>query len=79
MVFKTINQSNSNCAFSQYYRSEICDDISKLLSEELNVEGNVYDKIEAYSKYKKKHYDIIRKEYEMEFVDYRKKDSRRDG
>ena len=32
------------CAFNQNYKSQSCDDILKNLSEELNVEGNVYDK-----------------------------------
>ena len=36
------------CSFIQYYKSEICDDILKILSEELNVIGNIYDIIETY-------------------------------
>ena len=36
------------CAFNQYYRSKICDEVLKILSEKLNVKGNVYDIIEAY-------------------------------
>ena len=36
------------CAFNQYYKSEICDHILKIISKELNVEGNTYEKIEAY-------------------------------
>ena len=39
------------CAFNQYYRSKLSDDVSKLVSEELNVKGNVYDIIESYMKY----------------------------
>ena len=35
------------CAFNHYYRSKICDDVLKILSEELIVERNVYDIIEA--------------------------------
>ena len=38
------------CASNQYYRSKICDDVLKILSEELNVKGNVYDIIQAYMK-----------------------------
>ena len=34
------------CAFNQYYRSKACDEVLKILSEELNVKGNVYDFIE---------------------------------
>ena len=43
------------CAFNQYYKSKICDDILKIISEELNVNGNIYDLIEAYLNYKNKH------------------------
>ena len=35
-------------AFNQNYKSKICDDILKTISEELNVKGNIYDKIEVY-------------------------------
>ena len=38
------------CRFKQHYRSKICDEVLKLLSEELNVKGNVNDFIEAYMK-----------------------------
>ena len=38
------------CAFNQYYKSKICDDILKILSEELTVRGNIYEIIEAYLK-----------------------------
>ena len=41
------------CAFNQYHRSKNCDDVLKILSEELNVRGNVHDIIKAYMKYKK--------------------------
>ena len=42
------------CAFYQYYKSKICDEILKNISEELNVRGKIYDIIEAYLNYKKK-------------------------
>ena len=35
------------CALNQYYKSKICDDILKIISEELNVKGNIDDIIEA--------------------------------
>ena len=28
------------CAFNQFYKSKICDDILKIISEKLNVNGN---------------------------------------
>ena len=35
------------CSFNQYKKSKICDDFLKMISEELNVNGNNYDIIEA--------------------------------
>ena len=51
------------CAFNQNYKPKSCDDILKILSEELNVRGSVYDKIEAYMKYKNEHFKIYEKGY----------------
>ena len=47
------------CAFNQYYKSKISDDILKIISNELNFTGNVYDVIEVYMKYKNEHLKII--------------------
>ena len=60
------------CCFNHYYKSKICDDILNIISKELNVEGNTYEKIEAYMNYKNEHFRIFEKEYEDEFDDYRK-------
>ena len=49
------------CAFNQYYKSENCDEIFKILSEELKVRRNIYDNIEAYRNYKNKHFKICEK------------------
>ena len=62
------------CAFNQYYKSKSCDDVLKILSEELNVKGNVYDIIEAYMNYKNKHLKFIKEDYESKFNDYRNLD-----
>ena len=35
-------------AFNQTYKSKFCDDILKIISEELNVNGNSYNIIKAY-------------------------------
>ena len=60
------------CAFNQYYKSKNCDDILKIISQELRVEGSVYDKTEAYMKHKKnEHFKIFGKEYKNQFSDYR--------
>ena len=63
------------CAFNQYFKSKICDDILFIVSEELNVRGNIYDIIEAYLNYKNKHFRLIEKEYESKFDDYRNEDA----
>ena len=60
------------CAFKQNYKPKNCDDILKILSRELKIEGNVYDIIEAYMKFKNHHLKIFKEEYENNFDDYRK-------
>ena len=62
------------CAFNQYYKSKHCDDILKIINEELAVKGTVYDTIEKYMEYKNKHFKIFEKEYEDQFDEYRDED-----
>ena len=59
------------CAFNQKYKSNHYNDIKRFLSKELGVKGNIYDFIEEYLRYKKKHYEIFEKAYENQFNDYR--------
>ena len=59
------------CAFNQHYISKFCDDNLKIVSQELQVKGNVYDFIEVYMNYKNKHFKIFEKEYENQFNDCR--------
>ena len=59
------------CAFNQYYNSKPCDVILKIISKELCVKGSVYNIIEAYMEYKKKHFKVFEKEYESQYNDYR--------
>ena len=47
------------CVFSQYYKSKICDNILKIITEELNVRRNIYDIIETYLNYKNRHLKIF--------------------
>ena len=58
------------CAFNQYYKSRICDEILKITTKELCVKGNDYDIIEAYMKYKNKHFKMFEKDFEGQFNDY---------
>ena len=50
------------CALNQNYISKNCDDILKIIPEELNVKGKTYDIIEAYLKYKNNHFKTYEKE-----------------
>ena len=50
------------CAFNQNYKSKVCDDILKIILEELNVKGKFHDFIESYLKYKNKHFKTYEKE-----------------
>ena len=43
------------CAFIQNYISEISDEFLKIISEEINVKGTIYDNKEAYLDSKNKH------------------------
>ena len=58
-------------SINQYPKSKICDDILKIISEELNLKGNIYDFKEAYLNYRNKHFEIFEKEYETQFNNYR--------
>ena len=59
------------CAFIQYYKSKVCDDVLKISWEGLNVKRNVFDNFEAYMKFKNEHLKIIKVENESKFNDYR--------
>ena len=62
------------CAFNQCCKSENCDDIVRIISEELNVKGKIYDIIEVYLQYKNKYLKTCGKEYESNFNNYRDED-----
>ena len=64
-------KSGRVCSFNQYYKSKICGNVLKIISEALGVKGSVSDNIEAYYIYKKNQYEIFKKEYESQFNDYR--------
>ena len=59
------------CAFNQSYKSKICEDNIKFISEELDVKGNNCDIIEAYLIQRNRLFKILEKEYENNFNDYR--------
>ena len=68
------NKGGRVCPFNQYYKSKKCDDILRIMSEELYVKGNIYDIIEACLEHKNKDFKIFEKEYEKQFNDYRDQD-----
>ena len=57
-------------AFNQFYKSKFCDDILRIISEQLNVKGKFYDIVEAYLNFRNKHLEIIKKDFESKFNDY---------
>ena len=61
------------CNFNQFLKSKNFGDVLEIISEELRIDGNVYDIIEAYMKYKNDRLKIIKK-FENSFDDYRKID-----
>ena len=68
-----LRQSNKRkrvCAFNQYYKSKTCGDL-KIKSRGIKVEGDVYNIIEAFMKYKNDHLKKFKDEYESNFDDYR--------
>ena len=48
MIYSTKYKKSRVCAFNQYYKSKTCNDILKLISQELNVKGKFYDIIEVF-------------------------------
>ena len=55
-------------------KSKSCDDILKIISEELNVEGIVHDIVEGYMNNNNKQFKIFEKENEIKFSDYKPED-----
>ena len=55
-------------------QKKICEDISKIISEYLNVKGKVYDLIYPYLEYKNRYKKIYEKEYGRKFNDCRDED-----
>ena len=56
------------CAFNQYYKSKICDDILEIISKEICVKVNVYDIIEEYLKYKKNILKYLKKNMKVNLM-----------
>ena len=62
------------CDFIQYLKSKLCDDILKIISEELNVKRNNYDNIDAYLESENNYLKNFEKEYESKTNDSREED-----
>ena len=59
------------CSFNQYFKPKIFDEVLKILSDQLNVKGNVYDSFEAYVKFENQYLKSAKEKYENKFNDYR--------
>ena len=69
-VRKAIKGGRCN-AFNQHYKSEISDEVFKIISKELNVVGNICDILEKYFEFLKKHEKQYGKEFDSNYNDYR--------
>ena len=56
---KQIIKRGRVCVFIENFKSNIHDDILKIISEELNVKWTNYDILETYLNWKKKHFKTI--------------------
>ena len=61
-------------SFNQYYKSSILDDVFIVISEELNVNGNICESLHNYFEYTNKLRKKIENEYDSQFDDYRDND-----
>ena len=57
------------CAFNQFLKSKICDNVLNIISEQVNVKENIYDFNEVYMDYKNEYFKISEKEYPNQFGD----------
>ena len=63
------------CAsYNQYYLSSISDEVFNIISQELNVKGNICEILEKYFEYTNKQTKKIESEYDSQFKDYRDND-----
>ena len=58
-------------AFNQHYKSEISDEVFKISSKKLNVNGNICDLLEKNFEFLKKYEKIYAKEFESKNEVYR--------
>ena len=69
-VRKAIKGGRCN-AFNQHYKSEISDEVFKIISKELKVEGNECDILEKYFEFLNKYEKEYEKEFDSKYEDYR--------
>ena len=71
-VRKSIKGGRCN-AFNQHYKSEISDEVFKIISKELNVNSNSneYEILEKYFEFLKEHEEQYSKEFNSKYNDYR--------
>ena len=69
-VRKTIESGRCN-GFNQHYKSEISDEVFKIVSKELNVNGNICDILEKYFEFLKKFEKQNAKDFVSKYDDFR--------
>ena len=69
-VRKAIKGGRCN-AFNQHYKSEILNEFFKIISKELNVNGNICDILEKYFEFLNKYEKQYSKEFDSKYDDYR--------
>ena len=69
--FRQSVNSGRCVALNQHYKSFISGKVFEIISEELNVNGNVCEIVDKYFEYTNKHRKIIENEYDAQLKDYR--------
>ena len=69
-VRKAIKGGRCN-AFNQHYKSESSDEVFNIISEELNVNGNICDILEKYFGFLNKYEKQYATEFDSKYDDYR--------
>ena len=61
-------------ALNQYYKSSLSDEIFNIISQETDIKGNKFEKLDTYFERTNKHRKTIENEYDSRFIYYRDND-----
>ena len=73
-VRKSISGGPWTSSLNQYYKSTTSDEVFKIISKELDNNGNVCEIIDKYFEFTNKHTKILDNEYDSQFKDYNDND-----